>query len=54
MTSEKELRRELDPSTRRMSLEGMEALELHLAQIKSNLETLAEQITLLRAALAER
>jgi hypothetical protein len=54
VTSEKELRRQLDPATRPMSLEGLGALELYVAQIEHNLEALGEQAALLQEALAER
>ncbi len=54
MTSENEFLRQLDPTSRRMSLEGLEALELYEAQMDHNLEGLAQQAALLQAALAER
>jgi hypothetical protein len=54
VTSDKELPRQFDPATRPMSLAGMEAVELYVAQIEHNLETLAEQAVLLNKALAER
>jgi hypothetical protein len=54
VTSENEFLRQLDPTSRRMSLEGLEAVELYGAQMEHNLEVLAQQATLLQAALAER
>jgi hypothetical protein len=54
VTSEKDRRRKLDPTGRRMSLEGAEALEMYLNQIEHNLATLAEQMALLQTACAER
>jgi hypothetical protein len=54
VTSEKDLHGDLDPSARRMALEGMEARELYLARIELNLAALAEQIALLRTTLEER
>jgi hypothetical protein len=54
VTSENEFLRQLDPTSRRMSLEGLEALELYGAQMEHNLEGLARQAALLQAALADR
>jgi hypothetical protein len=54
VTSEKELYGQSDPTARRMSLEGLEALELYGAQMEQNLVALAQQAALLQAALAER
>jgi hypothetical protein len=54
VTSEKELPRQPDPAARRMSLEGLEALELYGAQMEQNLAALAQQAALLQAALAQR
>jgi hypothetical protein len=54
VTSEKDWRRKLDSTGRRMSLEGAEALELYLAQIEHNLAALTEQMALLQTACAER
>ena len=52
--SEKDLHSDLDATTRRMALEGMEARELYLVQIERNLAALAEQIVLLQTTLDER
>jgi chemotaxis methyl-accepting protein methylase len=54
VTSENEFLRQLDPTSRRMSLEGLEALELYGAQMEHNLDVLAQQAALLQAALVER
>jgi hypothetical protein len=54
VTSEKELWRQFEPITRPMSLEGMEAVELYVAQMEKNLDELAEQTALLNKAVAER
>jgi hypothetical protein len=54
VTSEKELTRQSESITRPMSLEGMEAVELYVAQMELNLDELAEQAALLRKAIAER
>jgi hypothetical protein len=54
VTSEQDRRRKLDPTGRRMSLEGSEALELYLARIEHNLASLAEQMALLQTACTER
>lgn len=54
MTSEKELPRQFEPITRPMSIEGMEAVELYVAQMELNLDELAVQAALLHKAVAER
>lgn len=54
MTSENEFLRQLDPTSRGMSLQGLEALELYGVQMEQNLVVLAQQAALLQAALAER
>jgi len=54
VTSENEFLRQLDPTSRRMSLEGLEALELYEAQMEHNLRALARHAALLQAAIAER
>jgi hypothetical protein len=54
LTSEKELTRQFEPITRPMSIEGMEAVELYVAQMELNLDELAEQAALLRKAVADR
>jgi hypothetical protein len=45
---------EFAPNTRLMSLEGAEAVELYLAGIDRNVDSINEQIALLQMALAER
>jgi hypothetical protein len=54
VTSEKELTPQFEPITRPMSLEGMEAVELYVAQMELNLDELAVQAALLCKAVAER
>jgi hypothetical protein len=54
VTSENEFLRQLDPTSRRMSIQGFEALELYGAQMEHNLQALAQHAALLQAAIAER